>query len=140
MSMIEYPTDTWDTFCSLADANAILLNLVPDLTKWNDLTDPVKEVYLRQATLLINQRIEELPDTLEDDMKTATAYLANHSIGVDMTNEDGTALLKEKDIAGAIKKVWFTPREASNSLPDVVESLLSQYDLKSSGGFSFKRS
>lgn len=139
MALIIYPLENYTSFCSETDATLILTDLVPDLTKWNDIDVTTREVYLRQATLLINQRVEVLPETLEIELQQACAYLANHSIDLDMTNSDDSNLLKEKDIDGVIKKVWFNARESTNSMPDIVESLLSKYDQVSSGSFSIRR-
>ena len=140
--LIEYPDLNYDTFCSLVDAETILLNYIQSslLTDWNALSDTDKEALLRQSTLLIKQRVEVLPDTLENDLKMACAYLSNHSVSVDMTNEDGAGNVKIKEITGVVKTEWFNPKEdKSNEFPDVVESLLSGYDVVASCGFSFNR-
>jgi len=134
-----YPNTGWDSFTTVATATENLTNLVPDITAWSDLDEPSQEVYIRQATLLMKQRLQTLPETLESDLELACAYLANHSIDKDMTNEDESGNVKEEDIDGLIKTVYFSPNKESNSLPSIVESLLSKYDQKSSGGFSTRR-
>lgn len=140
--LIIYPDTNYDSFCSLADAEVILLNFTPTAqrTTWDITADTDKEILLRQSTLLIQQKVEQLPDTLETELKQSCAFLANHSIGVDMTNEDTSGNLKIKEIDGVIKKEWFSPNKDSNSLPDIVTQLLSKYDVSSSGAFSFTRS
>lgn len=141
MALIVYPTTEWDAFVSLADCNTILTNTVPSsqLTDWNGLTDTDKEVYIRQATMLINAKITP-PDTLEDDLKTATSYLANFSIDTDMQNENDTGNVKVKEVVGVVKTEWFNPSEdKSNEFPDIVVSLISQYYTKASSSFCFKR-
>ncbi len=141
MSLIIYPSDSWVSFCSVADADSLLSLNVPSAqrTVWNTpLSESDKEVYLRQATLLIRQQIT-LPDTLEDDLKLATAYLANHSTDIDMTNEDGSDNVKVKEIVGVVKTEYFSNGESSNTFPDIVNSLLTQYEASASGGFSFSR-
>lgn len=136
-----YPTTNYDSFCALADANTILTNYMQSsqLTAWNALSDTDKEALLRQSTLLIEQKVEELPTTLESNLQKACAYLANFSIAKDMTNEDKTGNVKEKEIVGVVKTVYFNPIEESNTFPDIVESLLSKYNLTTSGSFVFNR-
>ena len=95
MAIILYPNTDWDGFVDETTATTILTSLVPDLTDWTALTVEVREVYIRQATLLISQEIT-IPDTLEKDLQKATAYLANYSIGKDMQEENGSELLKKK--------------------------------------------
>lgn len=141
MALTIYPATGWDAFVSLSDCNTILTNTVPSsqLTDWNGLSDTDKEVYIRQATMLINAKITP-PDTLEDDLKTATAYLANFSIDTDMQNENDTGNIKIKEITGVVKTEWFNPSEdKSNEFPDIVVSLISQYYTKASSSFCFKR-
>ena len=139
MAIILYPNTDWDGFVDEATATAILTSLVPDLTDWTDLTVQVREVYIRQATLLISQEIT-IPDALEKDLQKATAYLANYSIGKDMQEENGSELLKRKRIEGVVDKEWFAPRETkSNELPDIVERLIAQYKLSGSSSFTFTR-
>ena len=154
MALVIYPTTDYDTFCSLADAETIILNQIPyeqRKDKWSaiaDITDDLtadeqKEVLLRQATLLIKQEIGTvgLPETLENDLKVATAFLANHSISVDMQNEDGSGNIQEKRIEGVVTTKYFNPREDnSNDLPDVIVSLISQYKSSGSSSFTFSRS
>ena len=142
MALIEYPLDNYDTFCSLVDADAILLLNVPSaqLADWTALLDADKEVLLRQSTTLIRNKIT-LPYTLEDDLKLATAYLANSSVAVDMTTADGKENVKEKDIVGVVKTVYFSRGQDSNSFPDLVVLLLGQYQITSVGSsIKFARS
>lgn len=141
MALIVYPSTGWDAFVSLADCNTILTNTVPSsqLVAWTALSDIDKEVYIRQSTMLINAQITP-PDTLEQDLKTATSYLSNFSIDTDMTNEDGSDNVKVKEIVGVVKTEYFTKSEdKSNEFPDIVVSLISQYYTKASSSFSFVR-
>ena len=142
MALIIYPTTSYDTFCSLVDAEALILANVPTAQKalWDALTDPDKEILLRQATLLIKNKIT-LPYTLEDDLKLATAYLANSSVAVDMTTSDGKENVKVKDIVGVVKTEYFSRGQDSNSFPDLVVLLLGQYQITSVGSsIKFARS
>jgi hypothetical protein len=65
MALIIYPSSGFDSFVTLADATSNLTNNVIDITAWTALTDAKKEIYLRQATLLIKSKIDPigfLPD------------------------------------------------------------------------------
>lgn len=136
-----YPNTNYDTFCTITDANTILTNYVPSSQreKWDALADTDKEILLRQSTLLIKQKVQELPDTLETELQQACAFLANDSIGKNMRDEDGNSNLKRKKIDGVIEKEYFNPSKESNSFSDLVEQLLSKYDVQTDGNFLFDR-
>ena len=142
MALIEYPLDNYDTFCSLVDAEALILANVPTAqhASWDLLADVDKDILLRQSTLLIKNKIT-LPYTLEDDLKLATAYLANSSVAVNMTTSDGKENVKEKEIVGVVKTVYFSRGQDSNSFPDLVVLLLGKYQITSVGSsIKFARS
>ena len=141
MALIEYPLENYDTFCSLADAETLILNNIPatQTEAWNALDDTQKEVQLRQATLLIKNKIT-LPDTLEDDLKLATAYLANASTGNDVTDDDGSGNVKIKEITGVVKTEFFSPNKSNDDFPNMVTLLLSKYEVVQDGTFTFSRS
>ena len=139
--LIVYPNTDYDTFCSLIDADALILANVPEAQHllWDALTDLNKEVHLRQATILIKNKIQ-LPGTLEDDLKLACAYLANSSVGEDITDGDGsTGNVKVKEIVGVVKTEWFGRSKSNDEFPNLVNLLLSQYEVSSSSSFSFER-
>ena len=140
--LVIYPTTDYESFCSLTDANTIITNYFQASQRagWEALDDTDKESLLRQSTLLIEQKVGELPTALETNLQRATAYLANHSIGKDMTNESNTGNVKIKEITGVVKTEYFNPSEdKSNDFPDVVISLLAKYDVSNSSSFSFNR-
>ena len=142
MALILYPTTDYDAFISIANCDTFLTaNVIgSQRTDYDALSDGDKEIYIRQATTLIKHNIT-LPDTLEDDLQYATAYLVNYSIGVDMTNEDGKqGNIKRKEIVDVVETEYFAPGQDSNSFPDIVQSLLNQYDGVSDGSFVFERS
>ena len=67
--------------------------------------------------------------------------LANSSVAVDMTTADGKENVKEKDIVGVVKTVYFSRGQDSNSFPDLVVLLLGQYQITSVGSsIKFARS
>ena len=141
MALIIYPTTDWDSFCDVADADLILANNVPSsqLTAWNALTTTDKEIYLRQATLLISNKIT-IPSTLESNLQKACAYLAWYSVGKDLTNNDGkTGNVKVKEIVGVVKTEYFSQGKDSNSFPEIVDLLLKDYGAVSDGSFIFAR-
>lgn len=141
MPLTIYPTTGYDSFCSLADAEALIAANIPSAqhTAWDAITtDTDKEVELRQATILIKNKIT-LPETLEDDLKLACVYLANSSVGVNMMNEDGKGDIKSKEIVDVVKTEFFGGKKDSNSMPDMVMMLLAQYEIVASSSFTFER-
>lgn len=137
--LVEYPTTNYDTFSSLTDANTIIAKLVPDTALWDALEDTQKEIYLRQATLIIKNRIATLPATLENDLKTATAFLSNHSIGKSLADTSDKAYISEKEIVGVVRTKYASPRKSDDELPSLVVQLLKQYSVESSSSFNFDR-
>ena len=137
MALTIYPTEDWNSFCSVLDANAIMSAQI-DSTAWTALTEAQKEAYLKQATLLIRLRIQP-PDTLEDDLKLATAMLANYSIGKEVTANDGNDNVKRIKIDGALEKEYFTKASSNTEFPYLVSQLLSQYGLVSGSTFKIVR-
>jgi hypothetical protein len=138
MSLIIYPAADYDSFCSVSDATTILDNNLLSISEWTALDNTNKEKLLRQATLLISTRIK-LPDTLETNLKKATAYLANYSIGKDMTNSSSDSNVKIEEIAGTIKTEYFSPNKSDNDFPDIVDMLISSYGIVQSGSFVMDR-
>lgn len=145
MALVIYPTTGWNSYLSEADATALLTANVIDLAAWTALSSANKEIYLRQSSTLIRLSIVDPIDedssltTAPNDIKLATAYLANYSIGLTMINDDGKDNLKRLKIEGAIEKEWFTKAKQSNSFPDIVNQLLAQYGLSSGGTFKLER-
>jgi len=142
MALIIYPTTDYDSFCSLADADTLITANVPAAQHilWDALDDADKEVELRQATLLIKNKID-LPGMLEDDLKLACALLANSSTGTDMADSDGkTGNVKSKEIVDVVKTEYFGRSKSNDEFPNMVNLLLSQYQVKSSSSFTFERS
>jgi len=138
MALIIFPLNDYDSFSTLADAELIVSNMVGDNTSWTGLTDPQKEAYLRQSTLLIRNKID-LPSDLESDLKLGCVHLSVHSIGLDMLNSDGKDNIKRKSIDGAVETEFFTKGQRSNAFPSIVNTLLSQYGLTTDGTFRLER-
>lgn len=143
MALILYPNESYNAFTNLTFCNTFVAENIPPAqqTQYIALDDATKEIYIRQATILIQQRIE-LPETLEDDLQKATCYLVVHSINRDMlNNNDEATALQEKTIdKGTITKKYFKgKKKATNSFPSIVKSLLKQYGYVSAGTFEFLR-
>ena len=138
MALTIYPTTSYDSFCSLDDSNTIIAGYIPDTAQWDALTDAQKEVYLRQSSLIIEEKVSQLPTTLEENLKKATAILANHSIGLNMVDDSDSNKIKKKKVKD-IEVEYFSAPDAKNEIPDLVISLLSVYNVQSSSTFSFSR-
>jgi len=131
--MIIYPTTDWNSYVSLIDANTIAADFIDD--NFTALTDAEKEKYLKQSTLLIKLKIiDPLEETTPDNLKLATVYLANYSIGKNMVSYDTSDNVKRLKIDGALEKEYFSQGSKSNSFPSIVNELLSEYGM--SGGTS----
>jgi len=137
MGLTVFPLDNYDSFSSLVDADTLIASMVSD-NGWSTLTDPQKEAYLRQSTLLIRTKID-LPDTLEDDLKLACLHLSTYSIGKDMLNNDGKDNIKRKSVDGVAETEYFSKGSASNSFPSIVRTLLYNYGLLPKGTFRMER-
>jgi len=140
MALVIFPTTDYDAFVTVVNCDSLLeVNVIgTQRAAYDALSDGDKEIYIRQATTLIKHNAE-LPTTLEDDLQLATAYLVNHSVGIDMLNSDNTSNVKVKDIDGVVKTEYFSQNSDSNSFPDIVQSLLEQYDGAVDGSFTFSR-
>ena len=141
MALILYPNTEWDAFVSVINCKELLaLNVIGSQREaFDNLSDSDIEIYIRQSTTLIKNYIT-LPSTLEDDLQLATAYLVNYSVGKVMTDSDKSSNVKVKEIVDVVKTEYFSPNSDVNSFPEIVESLLVQYDGVSDGSFIFNRS
>ncbi len=139
MALIIYPSSGFDSFVTLADATSNLTNNVIDITAWTALTDTKKEIYLRQATLLIKSKIDLDLIVSVDNLELATSLLANHAVGVDITNDTNDGNIKVNEITGVIHKEYFTKGKASNAMPTNVTSLLSEYGFVGSSSLKILR-
>ena len=133
MALTIYPATEWDSYVSLVEAGTIATGNIINLTAWTALTDPQKELYLKQSTTLIRLKIID-PITIDDtltaapaDLKLATVHLSVSSVGIDMIDDDGKENIKRIKIEGAIEKEFFTQGKSSNTFPDIVNSLLAQF-------------
>lgn len=140
MALIIYPTTDYNSYVSLADAEILITDNIISHSAWDALTSTQKELYIKQSTTLIRLKIQDpYEDATPSDLELATVYLAVSSIAVDMTESDGKDNLKRIKIDGAIEKEYFTKSEKSNSFPDIVEALLSQYTYTNSSSFTLMR-
>jgi len=137
MALTVYPIENYDSFSSLVDADVLIGFMVND-NGWSALTDPEKEAYLKQSTMLMKDRIE-LPTTLEYDLKLSCLHLSVYSIGKDMLNNDGKNNIKRKSIDGVAETEYFSKASASNAFPYIVRTLLSKYGLMAKNTFRLER-
>ena len=138
--IILFPLDNFDGFITEADCTTFLNLNVPasQLTAYLALDTASREILIRQSTTLIKNKIT-LPATLEDNLSQACAYLVNYSVGINMTLDDGNGNIKIDEVVGAVKTEFFSPNDANNSFPDIVELLLSDYGLAQDGTWAFKQ-
>lgn len=141
MALVIFPTENWDSYASISDINDLFSKYVKDTSNWDNLTDTQKEIYLRQNTLLIKNKIGQLDETSEADfeIKLALTYLTAYSIGKDMLNADGDENIKVIDISGTIRKEYFTKGKKSNDFPAIVKEILQPYGY-GIAGFRLERS
>ena len=141
MALILYPITSYDAFISVANCDTFLNNNVigSQRTAYDALTETEKEIYIRQATTFIKQDIT-LPSTLETNLQHATAYLINYSIGIDMVANDNDSNIKVDEVVGVVKTEFFGRAKEINSLPEIVQKLLSGYEVQTDGVFRFERS
>ena len=141
MAIIKYNLEDWNGFTDVAYCDTFLTENVigSQRTLYDALSISDKEIYIKQATILINSKIE-LPDTLEDNLQNATCYLVNYSIGVDMLNADADTNLKKLVIdKSTIEKEFFSQGRGANAFPPIVEMLLKDYGYVTGGSFAFAR-
>jgi len=142
MALVIFPLLNYDSFISLADAEIYIANNIPTSNKtgWTAIEENAdKEIFLRQSTTLIKQKIT-LPAENNSDIQAATCYLAVESVGKDMTNEDGSEFVKKKRYEGYMETEYFHPKaDSSNDFSDIVEGFLKEYYATSDGSFTFGR-
>lgn len=138
--IILYPLENYDGFITASDCTSYLTLNVPSsqLVDYLLLDEPSVEILIRQATTLIKSKIT-LPSTLEDNLKNACAYLVKYSVTNVMTNSDTEGNIKVDEVVGVVKTEYFSPNQANNSFPDIVDSLLSSYGIVQDGTISFLR-
>lgn len=137
MALTIYPDENYNSYVSVADALVIASDFITD--SFTALTTTMQEKYLKQSTLLIKLKIDESLISDVINLQLATVHLANYSIGKDMLTSDGGDNVQRLKIEGAIEKEYFSRGRKSNSFPDMVNSLLSEYGLKSSSTITIER-
>jgi len=141
MALILYPLDNYDTFVSVADADIIIGNFVPDAgtVAYLALDETGKEQILRQTALQIKLCSNIiLPETLENDLELAQCYLTTHALQVDMIAYDPTSKSITAESVDVIATAYdVSAKDDADTFPSMVSSLLSQYGCtNASGGFS----
>jgi len=140
MALIVYPEANYDSFLGVEEADDIVVKYATNTRGWDNLSSEKKELYLRQSTLLIKNKINETTESETPfNLKLAVVYLSLFSIDKDMTNEDGSSNIKVLEVDGALKKEYFTKGKKSNSFPSIVSELLSEFGFRSAGAFRVER-
>ena len=103
MALVLPPDSAYDSFVSLVDATGYISSLTLYGATWTALSDSEKEVYLRIATRLIVDGIDEDVYTLDETdlpvcLAEATSLIAIHDVIHGLTTGSTTATI------GAIKK------------------------------------
>jgi len=103
MALIIYPTAGWDSFVSLVDAEAYIGSLTLDLPAWQALAADLQEKYLRIATRLIVDGIDQvtnpLPDPAPACLVEATALIASWDLKNGLS-----ASAASTGVTGSVKK------------------------------------
>jgi len=122
MALVVYPTNGFDSFVSLEEANSIISENVFNTEEWDGLADNKKEVLLRQATDTIRWfvRLKGEEDTYR--LKKATALLAEYKLGEDKKETN----LKREAVAGVYEKEYYevSNKNIDNVIPAYVRSLI----------------
>lgn len=143
MSLTVYPTDGYDSFISLEDANTRIGYTSLQASDWNALDDTTKEVYLRIATIAINNKVDFDDDAFLDyDAATsclpnACADMAVHDLVYGLSSEinPNTGLVASEKVGDLEVKYFHGANTSSQQLkgrvttrfPDTVVSCLSNY-------------
>ena len=140
MALTIYPTDNYDSYVSLLDAESIYDTNIIDTSKWDALTDTLKEKYLRQATMLIKLKITDpLEEATPFNLQLATVYLVDYALDTNVLKDDGKGNLKRIKIEGAIEKEFFSRSNSNTAIPDHIAMLLNEYGYLSNSTFSLER-
>ena len=140
MALTIYPTTNYNSYVSLLDAESIYDTNIIDTSKWDEIADPLKEKYLRQATMLIKLKITD-PLTTETpyNLQLATVYLVDYALGTNVLKDDGKSNLKRIKIDNAMEKEFFSRANPNTAFPDHIAMLLNEYGFLDSSTFSLER-
>jgi len=129
MALVVYPSDNFDSFVSLSEANTIIAENVFDTEEWDEIADNKKEVLLRQATDTIKSFINLKGDEDTYKLKKAVALLAEYSIEQSKKETN----LKREAVAGVYEKEYYevSNKNIDNIIPTFIRNLLKDYNLKS---------
>ncbi len=139
MALVIYPTDNWNSFVSVVDADTIIATFVSD-NGYSQLDNEGKEAILIQTALQIRLCNNiTLPSDTTSDLELAQCYLVTYALGTDMLAYDPNSRAVIEEHAGAVGTSYDSGMKAedNSSFPSMVQSLLNQYGCSSSrGGFT----
>ncbi len=105
MALLVYPADPYDSFAPLQTLDDIMTSLVGD-NKFLSLTEPEKEVFYRQATMMIRQCPNiQLPPTGEHNLAMAQAIIASSYSINNAVSVDGAEVKKSQ--VGSLSEEYF---------------------------------
>jgi len=144
MALTIYPNTNYDSFVTVADANALISLNEVDTTKWDALTDEKKEVYLRLALRRIfdvistdtsnadGYLIETDDDAINTYLPLVASLMASHDIKYSLsTSINPNTVLVTKEKVGDIE-VQYQHKSGVNGIetsyyPKGVRTLLAKY-------------
>jgi len=140
MAIVKYPTDSWNSFLDVAQADLIIGDMVQGdgATKYANLATPEKEAILIQTAMQMRFCPSiKLPDTLEPELEVAQAYLIVHALEVDMMSYDANGRAITSETVDVISVSYDASKKGLNSdFPPMVSNILSRYGcIGKSGGF-----
>ena len=93
MALVIFPNEGWNSYLDLVEVENLYNEYIINRENWDILSDIQKELYIKQATLLIKNKINDI-EVVDDNIKLALVYLINYSLDKDMTNSDGNENVK----------------------------------------------
>ncbi len=116
MAMVVYPTESYDSFITVAEADTTILKYTLNTASWEALSDSNKEAYLRIAFSVIVDGLEDIPDDpVSDCLKGSQALNAVHDLLNGVSNPLSIESAVKKEEAGQVKVEYFEPASAKVS-------------------------
>ncbi len=134
MALIIYPADNYDSFVSVANANAYIGSYTTFITEWTALTDTQKEVFLRIATDRINDIVDSTLLTASDCLSKSCSLMAVRDLVFEISsaiNPNNGLISKEK--VGDIEVNYYQGQankvngRNTNPFPSAVVTCLNSY-------------
>lgn len=144
MALIVYPTEGYDSFVDLIDANTTIAEYTLFSPQWLALTDTVKETYLRIATDRILNKIDTSLLIVDPCISKSCSIMAAHDLVFEISSSinPNTGLITKEKVGDL--EVTYTHGNAQRQLksrntdpfPSTVKPCLSEYGAVFSLGVS----